>query len=95
MRGSIQLPNCTRKLQETLRNSYEDLETLGNPWKLLGTLINPPKRDSHHDSFPHPFGRSGHEESYNPPVEYVPSEEEVKGYDLMYEEDRPKFIPRQ
>eukprot|EP00850_Spirogloea_muscicola_P002471 SM000009S23600 [mRNA] locus=s9:1013105:1019315:+ [translate_table: standard] len=35
----------------------------------------------------------GHEESYNPPVEYLPTEEEVKSYQLMYEEDRPSFVP--
>ncbi|OAY83414.1 Ribosome biogenesis protein BOP [Ananas comosus] len=36
----------------------------------------------------------GHEESYNPSIEYVPTEEEKNAYQLMYEEDRPKFIPR-
>ncbi|KAF3330975.1 ribosome biogenesis protein BOP1 isoform X1 [Carex littledalei] len=36
----------------------------------------------------------GHEESYNPSVEYIPTEEEINSYQLMYEEDRPKFIPR-
>ncbi|KAJ0987543.1 hypothetical protein J5N97_005899 [Dioscorea zingiberensis] len=36
----------------------------------------------------------GHEESYNPSVEYIPSQEEINSYQLMYEEDRPKFIPR-
>jgi ribosome biogenesis protein ERB1 len=36
----------------------------------------------------------GHEESYNPPVEYIPTQEEINSYKLMYEEDRPKFIPR-
>ncbi|KAI5066579.1 hypothetical protein GOP47_0019203 [Adiantum capillus-veneris] len=36
----------------------------------------------------------GHEESYNPPVEYIPTQEEVNSYALMYEEDRPKFIPK-
>ncbi|PKA45813.1 Ribosome biogenesis protein BOP1 like [Apostasia shenzhenica] len=37
---------------------------------------------------------AGHEESYNPPVEYIPTQEEVNSYQLIYEEDRPKFIPR-
>ena len=37
---------------------------------------------------------TGHEESYNPPVEYVPTQEELNAYELMYEEDRPKFIPK-
>ncbi|VAI35902.1 unnamed protein product [Triticum turgidum subsp. durum] len=36
----------------------------------------------------------GHEESYNPSVEYIPTQEEIDNYQLMYEEDRPKFIPR-
>ncbi|XP_020247303.1 ribosome biogenesis protein BOP1 homolog isoform X2 [Asparagus officinalis] len=36
----------------------------------------------------------GHEESYNPSVEYIPTQEEINSYQLMYEEDRPKFIPR-
>ncbi|KAH7294169.1 hypothetical protein KP509_28G059200 [Ceratopteris richardii] len=36
----------------------------------------------------------GHEESYNPPVEYIPTQEEINSYALMYEEDRPKFIPQ-
>lgn len=40
------------------------------------------------------FVFSGHEESYNPPVEYIPTQEEINSYKLMYEEDRPKFIPR-
>lgn len=37
---------------------------------------------------------TGHEESYNPPIEYIPTAEEIKSYDAMYEEDRPKFIPK-
>jgi hypothetical protein len=37
---------------------------------------------------------SGHEESYNPSVEYIPTQEEIDSYQLMYEEDRPKFIPK-
>ncbi|MCL7023451.1 hypothetical protein MKW94_015681 [Papaver nudicaule] len=36
----------------------------------------------------------GHEESYNPSLEYIPTQEEIDSYELMYEEDRPKFIPR-
>ncbi|KAL6611353.1 hypothetical protein ACP70R_039281 [Stipagrostis hirtigluma subsp. patula] len=36
----------------------------------------------------------GHEESYNPSIEYIPTQEEIDSYQLMYEEDRPKFIPR-
>lgn len=36
----------------------------------------------------------GHEESYNPSLEYIPTQEEISGYEIMYEEDRPKYIPR-
>ncbi|KAK9678863.1 hypothetical protein RND81_11G237700 [Saponaria officinalis] len=36
----------------------------------------------------------GHEESYNPSLEYIPTQEEIDSYELMYEEDRPKLIPR-
>ncbi|MQM10560.1 hypothetical protein Taro_043454 [Colocasia esculenta] len=36
----------------------------------------------------------GHEESVNPSVEYVPTQEEVNSYQLMDEEDRPKLIPK-
>ncbi|XP_059660439.1 ribosome biogenesis protein BOP1 homolog isoform X2 [Cornus florida] len=36
----------------------------------------------------------GHEESYNPSLEYIPSQEEINSYQLMFEEDRPKFIPK-
>ncbi|KAL0327668.1 UNVERIFIED_CONTAM: Ribosome biogenesis protein BOP1 [Sesamum angustifolium] len=36
----------------------------------------------------------GHEESYNPSPEYVPTQEEINSYQLMFEEDRPKFIPK-
>ena len=37
---------------------------------------------------------SGHEESYNPSLEYIPTQEEINSFQLMYEEDCPKFIPR-
>lgn len=41
-----------------------------------------------------PHLSAGHEESYNPSIEYIPTQEEITSYQLMYEEDRPKFIPR-
>ncbi|KAK4476833.1 hypothetical protein RD792_015993 [Penstemon davidsonii] len=37
----------------------------------------------------------GHEESYNPSPEYIPTQEEINSYQLMFEEDQPKFIPKQ
>ncbi|XP_047334109.1 ribosome biogenesis protein BOP1 homolog [Impatiens glandulifera] len=36
----------------------------------------------------------GHEASYNPSLEYIPTQEEINSYQLMFEEDRPKFIPK-
>ncbi|KAA8536573.1 hypothetical protein F0562_029051 [Nyssa sinensis] len=36
----------------------------------------------------------GHEESYSPSLEYIPAQEEINSYQLMFEEDRPKFIPK-
>ncbi|WCJ25466.1 hypothetical protein M5689_007350 [Euphorbia peplus] len=36
----------------------------------------------------------GHEESYNPSIEYIPTQEEINSYQLMDEEDRPQFIPQ-
>uniref|UniRef100_A0A7N0V2K0 Ribosome biogenesis protein BOP1 homolog n=1 Tax=Kalanchoe fedtschenkoi TaxID=63787 RepID=A0A7N0V2K0_KALFE len=36
----------------------------------------------------------GHEESYNPSLEYIPTQEEIDSYQLMFEEDRPTFIPK-
>ncbi|KAL5566460.1 hypothetical protein UlMin_029624, partial [Ulmus minor] len=36
----------------------------------------------------------GHDESYNPSLEYIPTQEEINSYQLMFEEDWPKFIPR-
>ncbi|CAI9103784.1 OLC1v1002335C1 [Oldenlandia corymbosa var. corymbosa] len=54
---------------------------------------DPNSTDRHHIPAPKPK-LPGHEESYNPSLEYIPTEEEIKSYDLMYEEDRPKFIPK-
>ncbi|XP_073264505.1 LOW QUALITY PROTEIN: ribosome biogenesis protein BOP1 homolog [Populus alba] len=31
---------------------------------------------------------------YNPSLEYIPTQEEINSYQLMDEEDRPKFIPK-
>lgn len=36
----------------------------------------------------------GHDESYNPSLEYIPTQEDLNSYQLMFEEDRPKFIPK-
>ncbi|KAL8129463.1 hypothetical protein V2J09_018618 [Rumex salicifolius] len=47
------------------------------------TYIPPPKSKA-----------PGHEESVNPSLEYIPTQEEINAYQLMDEEDRPKFIPK-
>ncbi|KAF5744001.1 hypothetical protein HS088_TW08G00589 [Tripterygium wilfordii] len=53
------------------------------------------EKSGHLTYFPAPKPKlPGHEESYNPSPEYIPTEEEINSYQLMYEEDRPKFIPK-
>ncbi|KAG8367480.1 hypothetical protein BUALT_Bualt16G0076400 [Buddleja alternifolia] len=37
----------------------------------------------------------GHEESYRPSAEYIPTQEEINSYQLLFEEDRPKVIPKE
>ncbi|VVB03422.1 unnamed protein product [Arabis nemorensis] len=61
---------------------WGDDSTLDQKSKHL-TYIPPPK-----------LKLPGHEESYNPSLEYIPTEEEKASYELMFEEDRPKFIPK-
>ncbi|XP_010508874.1 PREDICTED: ribosome biogenesis protein BOP1 homolog [Camelina sativa] len=60
---------------------WEDASTSDQKNKHL-TYIPPPK-----------LKLPGHEESYNPSLEYIPTEEEKASYELMFEEDRPKLIP--
>ncbi|XP_022149038.1 ribosome biogenesis protein BOP1 homolog [Momordica charantia] len=53
------------------------------------------ERTTHLSYIPAPKPKfPGHDESYNPSMEYIPTQEEINSYQLMYEEDRPKFIPR-
>ncbi|XP_050210446.1 ribosome biogenesis protein BOP1 homolog [Mercurialis annua] len=52
------------------------------------------EKTSHLSYIPAPKPKlPGHEESYNPSLEYIPTQEEINSYQLMDEEDRPKFIP--
>ncbi|KAL5725176.1 Ribosome biogenesis protein 1 [Ranunculus cassubicifolius] len=37
---------------------------------------------------------AGHDESYNPSVEFIPTQEEINKYMLLPEEERPDFIPK-
>ncbi|RLN32966.1 hypothetical protein C2845_PM03G26320 [Panicum miliaceum] len=60
----------------------DETDTADNKWQGL-SYIPAPKPNL-----------PGHEESYNPSVEYIPTQEEIDSYQLIYEEDRPKFIPK-
>ncbi|KAL9673832.1 hypothetical protein QQ045_030094 [Rhodiola kirilowii] len=56
----------------------------GNTGKAVGLAYIPPPK----------MKLPGHEESHNPSLEYIPTQEELDSYQLMFEEDRPNFIPR-
>ncbi|XVF58601.1 hypothetical protein PTKIN_Ptkin07bG0079500 [Pterospermum kingtungense] len=62
---------------------------------LWGDDSSSSERNKHLSYIPPPKPKlPGHEESYNPSLEYLPTQEEVNSYQLMYEEDRTKFIPK-
>ncbi|CAL5189266.1 unnamed protein product [Lathyrus oleraceus] len=51
------------------------------------------KKSNHLAYIPAPKQKlHGHDESYNPPLEYIPTQEEINSYQLMFEEDHPKFV---
>ncbi|CAL0320749.1 unnamed protein product [Lupinus luteus] len=65
------------------------------PYLLWGDDSSSIEKSKHLAYIPAPKQKiPGHEESYNPPLEYIPTQEEINSYQLMYEEDRPKFIPK-
>ncbi|XP_061375970.1 ribosome biogenesis protein BOP1 homolog [Gastrolobium bilobum] len=65
------------------------------PYLLWGDDSGSAEKANHLAYIPAPKQKfPGHEESYNPPLEYIPTQEEINAYQLMYEEDRPKFIPK-
>ncbi|KAF7842780.1 ribosome biogenesis protein BOP1-like protein [Senna tora] len=65
------------------------------PYLLWGDDSGSTEKSNHLAYIPAPKPKiPGHEESYNPPLEYIPTQEEIDSYQLMYEEDRPKFIPK-
>ncbi|KAG4968415.1 hypothetical protein JHK87_034066 [Glycine soja] len=65
------------------------------PYLLWGDDSGSTERANHLAYIPAPKQKlPGHDESYNPPLEYIPTQEEVNSYQLMFEEDRPKFIPK-
>ncbi|XP_062117173.1 ribosome biogenesis protein BOP1 homolog [Humulus lupulus] len=62
---------------------------------LWGDESNSNEKSGHLAYIPAPKPKlPGHEESYNPSKEYIPTQEEINAYQLMFEEDRPKFIPK-
>ncbi|PPR95970.1 hypothetical protein GOBAR_AA24702 [Gossypium barbadense] len=64
-------------------------------YRLWGDDSSSADRTKHLAYIPPPKPKlPGHEESYNPSLEYIPTQEEINSYQLMYEEDRPKFIPK-
>ncbi|XP_075651629.1 ribosome biogenesis protein BOP1 homolog isoform X2 [Castanea sativa] len=64
-------------------------------YHLWGDDSSSTEKANHLSFIPAPKSKlPGHEESYNPSLEYIPTQEEINSYQLMFEEDRPKFIPR-
>ncbi|RDX91898.1 Ribosome biogenesis protein BOP1-like protein, partial [Mucuna pruriens] len=65
------------------------------PYLLWGDDSGSTEKANHLAYIPAPKQKlPGHDESYNPPLEYIPTQEEINSYQLMFEEDRPKFIPK-
>ncbi|KAL9321515.1 hypothetical protein ACSQ67_013354 [Phaseolus vulgaris] len=65
------------------------------PYLLWGDDSGSTEKSNHLAYIPAPKQKlPGHDESYNPPLEYIPTQEEINSYQLMFEEDRPKFIPK-
>lgn len=90
-----------KKVAKYVRAIREGLIKLDKPkeeprfYNLWGDDLNSKDRAGHLAYIPAPKPKlPGHEESYNPSLEYIPTQEEINSYELMYEEDRPKFIPR-
>ncbi|XP_050375809.1 ribosome biogenesis protein BOP1 homolog [Argentina anserina] len=75
------------------KDEEEEEETV---YPLWGDDSNSMEKDGSHLSYiPAPKPKlPGYEESFNPPPEFIPTKEEIDAYQLMYEEDRPKFIPK-
>ncbi|XP_010522988.1 PREDICTED: ribosome biogenesis protein BOP1 homolog isoform X2 [Tarenaya hassleriana] len=74
---------------------FDKPEEEPNVYLLWGDDSRSDEKSKHLSYIPPPkLKLPGHEESYNPSLEYIPTEEEKASYDLMDEEDRPKFIPK-
>ncbi|CAN8286378.1 unnamed protein product [Cochlearia groenlandica] len=75
--------------------TFDKPEEEPNVYLLWGDDSNSDQKSKHLTYIPPPkLKLPGHEESYNPSLEFIPTEEEKASYELMYEEDRPKFIPK-
>ncbi|XP_024010891.1 ribosome biogenesis protein BOP1 homolog [Eutrema salsugineum] len=73
---------------------FDKPEEEPNVYLLWGDDSTSDQKSKHLTYIPPPkLKLPGHEESYNPSLEYIPTEEEKASYELMYEEDRPNFIP--
>ncbi|BFG38031.1 hypothetical protein CerSpe_243050 [Prunus speciosa] len=77
------------------KKSKEEEEEEESVYPLWGDDSNSMGKNDHLSYIPAPKPKlPGHEESFNPSLEYIPTQEEINSYQLMYEEDRPKFIPK-
>ncbi|KAB2634638.1 ribosome biogenesis protein BOP1-like protein [Pyrus ussuriensis x Pyrus communis] len=77
------------------KKSKEEEEDEESVYPLWEDDSNSTEKNNHLTYIPAPKPKlPGHEESFNPSLEYIPTQEEVNSYQLMYEEDRPKFIPK-
>ncbi|VVA34876.1 PREDICTED: ribosome biogenesis [Prunus dulcis] len=77
------------------KKSKEVEEEEESVYPLWGDDSNSTEKNDHLSYIPAPKPKlPGHEESFNPSIEYIPTQEEINSYQLTYEEDRPKFIPK-
>eukprot|EP00252_Welwitschia_mirabilis_P007906 TRINITY_DN19604_c0_g1_i1.p1 TRINITY_DN19604_c0_g1~~TRINITY_DN19604_c0_g1_i1.p1 ORF type:complete len:727 (-),score=145.50 TRINITY_DN19604_c0_g1_i1:175-2355(-) len=87
------------KLVRAIRNGWINLnkeEEKPRFYLMWGDDMRPSEKMANGLSYiPPPKSKlPGHEESFNPSPEYVPTQEEINSYQLMFEEDQPKFIPK-
>nr|KYP63205.1 hypothetical protein KK1_017772 [Cajanus cajan] len=86
------------KYVRAIRNGYNPFDKPkeeDGPYLLWGDDSGSTEKANYLSYIPAPKQKlPGHDESYNPPLEYIPTQEEINAYQLMFEEDRPKFIPK-
>ncbi|XP_031474096.1 ribosome biogenesis protein BOP1 homolog [Nymphaea colorata] len=81
-KGLIKFSNLTEENDQSYLMWGDDSSPNDNAEK--GSIYFPPPKPK----------VPGHETSFRPSVEFIPTQEEINSYELMFEEDRPKFIPR-